>query len=291
VAAVRDHGSLVAGLRSQLATATAVDAPVFYGLRGGMQTLVDALARDIVERGARVLLGTRAIGVEQRDDPTDAGVRIVTRAASADHTEPLSSAPVDADAAVLTTPDAVTAALLAPIAPDVASDLNAVTYASVALVLLAVPEDAVDAPLEGTGFLVPEQEGLLLTACSYASSKWAHLTGTNRAPIVLRASAGRSNDDRPFALADDTLVDAVVADLGRTMGLRGDPLAWHVSRWPRALPQFEPGHLERVQSWRTRLADVAPRVQLAGAGIEGLGIPACIRQGRAAAQSIRAALG
>jgi oxygen-dependent protoporphyrinogen oxidase len=74
------------------------------------------------------------------------------------------------------------------------------------------------------------------------------------------------------------------------MGLRGAPERCEVVRWPGALPQFEPGHLDRVARWRARLAEAAPRVELAGAGIEGLGIPACIRQGRRAAAALAAAL-
>ena len=50
-----------------------------------------------------------------------------------------------------------------------------VDYATVALVALAVPSAGIDRPLDGSGFLVAQPEGLLITACSWASSKWAHL--------------------------------------------------------------------------------------------------------------------
>ncbi len=50
------------------------------------------------------------------------------------------------------------------------------------------------------GFLVPEREGLLLSACSWASSKWSHLAGD---PVILRASAGRITDERPSTMDDD----------------------------------------------------------------------------------------
>ena len=61
-----------------------------------------------------------------------------------------------------------------------------------------------------------------------------------------------------------------------------------VNRWPDALPQFPPGHARRVAAWRERLDGSLPGVVLAGAGIEGLGIPACIRQADAATRAVLA---
>ena len=77
----------------------------------------------------------------------------------------------------------------------------------------------------------------------------------------------------------------MVADLGTTMGLTAAPTATRVTRWPRALPQFTVGHLDRVRSWQAELARDQPGLVVAGAGLAGLGIPACIGQGRAAARA------
>jgi oxygen-dependent protoporphyrinogen oxidase len=48
-------------------------------------------------------------------------------------------------------------------------------HASVALVALAYPRGAISRALDGSSFLVARGEGRLMTACSWASSKWAHL--------------------------------------------------------------------------------------------------------------------
>jgi oxygen-dependent protoporphyrinogen oxidase len=164
--------------------------------------------------------------------------------------------------------------------PEAADGLRAVAYASVILVTLAFPPDALGRALDGTGFLVPEREGRLLTACSWASSKWAHLGGGS---VILRASAGRRGDTRAFELDDDELVGQLTADLRDTMGVTGEPSAHRVNRWPDALPQFAPGHAERVAGWRRQIHDALPGLTIAGAGIGGLGIPACIRQAQQAA--------
>jgi len=54
-----------------------------------------------------------------------------------------------------------------------------------------------------------------------------------------------------------------------------------------ALPAgLEPGHLDRVDAIERALAAALPRVVLAGAALRGIGVPACIRQGREAAREV-----
>ncbi len=179
-AALRDHESLIGGLQAQRAAADP-DRPVFFGLAHGSETLTEALVDALRLAGAdlRVRAPVEAIG--------DAGGGFTVRVAG-------SGEWLDADAVVLTCPLDATAGLLAPLAPDVAAAMAAVAYADVALVALAVPVDGIDRPLDGSGFLVAQPEGLLLTACSWASSKWAHLADPQVA--LLRASVGRADDTR-----------------------------------------------------------------------------------------------
>jgi oxygen-dependent protoporphyrinogen oxidase len=61
------------------------------------------------------------------------------------------------------------------------------------------------------------------------------------------------------------------------------PVAVRVNRWMRSFPQYEPGHLDLVDRIDRALAEEAPRVVVTGAAFRGLGVPACIRQGREAA--------
>ena len=66
--------------------------------------------------------------------------------------------------------------------------------------------------------------------------------------------------------------------------VRGEPLDVAVHRWPRAFPQYAPGHLERMRGLQETLP---PHLALAGAALGGVGIPACIGTGRDAAQRLR----
>lgn len=276
-AAVRDQPSLIAGLRAQreatMASASG-DAPVFYGLRAGTATLIDALVHELAPGAVR--LGCEALAIT----PMDRGGWEIGFASTNDTS---SVGTIEADGVVVATPTYRTASLLQPLAPDVAADLSQLEWASVVLVTIAVPRSSVAHPLDGSGFLVAEGEGLLMTACSWGSSKWAHWSSGDT--VVLRVSAGRHHDRRALDLSDTDLCGALVNELGTTIGLDApaDSMVTRVSHWQRALPQFRPGHQARASHWKQAAGAVGRGLELTGAGYSGLGIPACIADATAAA--------
>ena len=269
--AARRNASLVRGLQAMKAAAPPdPGTPMFYSLPGGLQRLVDRVVGALT---AEIHLSTAATSIERR--------------AGAGYTVHTAGGPVEGDAVVLAAPAFADARLLEAVAPEPAAALGAIDYSSVALVTLAVPADAVARPLDASGYLVPRTEGCLITACTWASSKWAHLAVPGQ--VLLRASAGRYGDERIADLDDDALVAAVRADLGTTMDLDAEPSEVRVVRWTRSFPQYAPGHLQRMAAVDEQLAAEAPGVVLAGAAQKGVGIPACIRQGREAAAAVVAA--
>jgi len=135
--------------------------------------------------------------------------------------------------------------------------------------------------LDGSGFLVPRTTGLMLSACSWASSKWGHLDVGDT--VLVRASTGRLGDERFAAMDDDTLVTTLLDELSMTSAITGAPREIRVKRWMDSFPQYEPGHLDLVDRIERGLAEEAPNVVVTGAALRGLGVPACIRQGREAA--------
>jgi oxygen-dependent protoporphyrinogen oxidase len=257
--------SLVRAASALRAQALDTGRPVFLAPAGGMGRLVAALTDRL---GDAVRLGAAVGAVE----PDGRGWRIA----------PLD---VNADAVLVAAPAFAAAPLLKPLAPEAAEVLAAVDHASVALVALAVPADGVGRELDGSGFLVPRSAGLLLTACSWLTSKWPHLA-VDPGVAVLRASVGHDGDDRGRSLPDDALVAGVLADLGATMGLRAAPLEVRVSRWERSFPQPRPGHLAAVARADAALAARSPRLAATGAWARGVGVPACIRGARAAAARV-----
>ena len=170
---------------------------------------------------------------------------------------------LDADQVIVTLPAPAAGALVAPVSASASGLLHSIDYASVVLVSLAFNKADVSHPMDGSGYLVPAVEGRTITACSW----------------------GRYRDNRATLMEDDALLSAVRADLAATMGLNAEPHMVRISRWEQSLPQFRPGHLELVADIERALARDAPWLQVTGAWARGLGLPACIHQGRQAART------
>jgi protoporphyrinogen/coproporphyrinogen III oxidase len=235
-------------------------------LDGGLTRLVDALARTF---DGDVRLGVQARGLHRRGHQYQLQLSDGTELAS--------------DAVVLATPAFVTAGLLAEIAPQAAAAAAEVPYADVASVTLVYPREALTRDLDGTGFLVPPEEGLMLVGCSWLPAKWPQLA--DPATVLIRAMVGRYGDRRFVALDDDELVAAVHDELVCTMGMSAAPKEAHVQRWPRAMPQYTVGHQGRLDRLDRALGRV-PGLHVTGAAYRGVGLASCVVQAERTAQDL-----
>ena len=289
-AAVRSGAeTLIEACRAQRAAAADPSAPVFFAPRDGMSALVAALVADVGGRGVDLASG-RATGLSRAGSGWHVTLDLGPPEDRSSPETAIGTARslLAADGIVVASPAPAASTLVRDAAPRAATLLAAIPYASVAMVSVAVPRERIDRDLDASGYLVPRVEGRVLTACSWTSSKWPHLAGDGT--VWLRASAGRDGDDAALALDDDALLAAVLADLRDTMQLRGDPVEVRLTRWTDSFPQYRPGHLDRVDAIDADLASSARGVAVAGAALRGLGVPACIRQGTAAAQQVLASL-
>ncbi|MEM9613492.1 MAG: protoporphyrinogen oxidase [Actinomycetota bacterium] len=242
--------------------------PVFYGIPGGTARIVDTVLAALEDSG-RARLHLRS-PVSDLDAVTDgAGAE---GAGAGD-------VPV-----IIGTPAFATADIVASVSPDAAALLEGIGYASVAQAVVELPRSAVGCELDASGILFPRVEGTMLTACTWLSTKWAHYRRPDS--VLLRLSSGRFGDRRPADHDDASLIAALLDDLRTVVAVDGTPIATRVLRWDRAFPQYAPGHLGRVAAITDALAADAPNVRLVGAAYRGIGLPACIDDGRTAAQEL-----
>jgi protoporphyrinogen/coproporphyrinogen III oxidase len=262
--------------------------PVFYGLEEGIGSLPRALERRLASSGVTVSLSSPARALVRTSEQrwrltTDRGV-------------------LESDGVIIAIPARAAGDLLEATSGPLAVDLRAVPYAGVVTVTLAWPFGAVPAVtaaslatitrrsggessgsakvLPGSGVLVPRGQGHLITAATFTSTKWPR--SANPGEIVVRASAGRHGDERALLLDDDALVAAVCRDLSEILGITAAPLEHRIERWPDSFPQYVSGHLARVERIRAAVTAI-PGLALCGAAYDGIGIPACVESGAAAA--------
>ncbi|WP_054055603.1 protoporphyrinogen oxidase [Alloactinosynnema sp. L-07] len=251
--------------------------PVFGTVPSGLSTLVDRLARDVdVRLGVPVRLLER----------TESGWRLTLGAAASGH-EPADPV-LDVDAVVLAVPPAAARRLLDGVVAVAAMAYSRIETASVGVVALALPPGT---PLPDTsGVLVgaAERRGdgkpFAVKAFTYSATKWAHLDA-----VVVRGSVGRFGDPGALLADDDELVRLVRDDLAELAGVTAAPIDTLVTRWGGGLPQYGVGHVELARRIEEAVA-AEPGLAVAGAALHGVGVPACIGTGEAAARRVAAHL-
>ena len=265
-AALRRDTSLIRGMAAVRASTGAAigsgdaDNPVFYGLPGGIARIIDRLVEELA--GADLRLGATVSDLDRF---------------------------ADADAIVLAVPAFVAADLVggrwggpgpggAGPGQQAAELLSSIEYAGVSQVVVELPIAGLDRVLDASGILFPRISGKTMTACTWLSTKWDHYR--RPASVLIRLSAGRFGDDRHAGLSDAELVAVVLGELGSVIGFDQPPIATRVVRWPRAFPQYTPGHKDRLARLREHLAELDPRLSVVGAPYDGIGIPACIAAAR-----------
>lgn len=254
--------------------------PVFGTLVNGLSTLIDQLAE---HSSADIKLNTTVRALQRNDQGT--WQLTLGAAASAHAPEPTT---VEADAVVLAVPAPAASKLLSPVVPAAAEALTGIEVASMAVVALALP----------AGTQLPESSGVLIgageqhgngtpftaKAFTFSPRKWPHQASTG-APVLLRASVGRFGDNTSLRYTDEELVRRVRADLAELTGVTAEPVDSRVMRWGGGLPQYGVGHTERVARAERLIAEV-PALELTGAALHGVGIPACIATADAAARRL-----
>ncbi|HZW72175.1 MAG TPA: protoporphyrinogen oxidase, partial [Caldimonas sp.] len=231
------HGSLI---RGQLAGAsdrpgnpeTPKNRAHSFSFRNGMQTLTDALARTV----ERVATGVRVERIEHDAE----GRWIVTGRRNGE------TIVRRARAVIIAVPAAEASQLVRELARDAAQGLAAIDYAAVATVATAYRRADVADPLAGFGFLVPRKENRRILGTLFSSSMFE-----NRAPVgtVLLTTfvGGRRHPELPQR-SDDEIATIVTGELRDLVGARAAPLWIAITRWPRAIPQYDLGHRERLST-------------------------------------------
>ena len=274
LAAAQRRGGLMRALRAEVPAPNPDGPPLFWALHGGMASLVASLATALESRGVDLARSAPVECLGRAGPGWDASVGGVTHRA---------------DGVVLAVPAPAASRLLRPHDDEAAGLLDTIDYAAVTVATFRVAADDVPESLFGTGFLVPRRsahpgrEPWAVTACTFLDRKWPHLA--REGEVLLRVSLGRIDDVRAEALTDPEVLDRAWEELTALLGVRGQPLEGTVVRWPDGLPQYRVHHLLRTAGVEAAIARLGG-LAVAGAAYHGVGIPACIASGRAAARAL-----
>jgi oxygen-dependent protoporphyrinogen oxidase len=277
----REHRSLIlAMLRKARSQADAEKSgtsgarySLFLSFDCGMEVLVQALEHALVQSSATTLA--------QVDIRKNTRVQSLSWTGASWTIQTQTGETLGADALCLAVPAYIAAQLLSNVDAELSTQLNQIKYASTATINFAYDRAAIQHPLDGFGFVVPFIERRSLIACTFSSVKFAGRAPENH--VLLRAFVGGALQPEMFALDETDMLSSVERDLRELLGIKTRPLFAEVAKWQNSMPQYEVGHLDRVEQIDDELSQI-PALALAGNAYRGAGIPDCIRSGEKAAE-------
>jgi oxygen-dependent protoporphyrinogen oxidase len=224
--------------------------------RGGLQELIDALARTL---GPALKTRSRVTALASLPE----GGYHLTLA----HGET-----IDASAVILACPSWRAAEATSALDSELSATLAEIPSAPLVVLHLGFGVEDLPTPAAGFGFLVPRGEGPRILGTIWASSIFP-----GRAPpgkVLLTTMVGGAHDPDATDLPDDRLIEIVRQDLRTAMGIEKPPCFVRVFRHPRGIPQYTLGHADRLERAARRL-EAHPGISLAGNSYRGISVNNC----------------
>lgn len=263
----KEHRVLLRGVREALEERRSEDA-LFAAPVNGMTELVNALEARLRESGVTIETATEVRSITRRN-----GWEIRLSGGGT----------VSADQVILATPASVSGAILKEQDRTLGRELSKIGTVSVGVAVMTYEPKGIPQGAEISGILVPPVERRLTTAISFFDHKWP-LRETN-GQAVLRVSVARRGDQRALKIPRGNLLRALEDDVCELLGTTARPWFSTFRPWADALPHYAVGHPQLVERIEKRAGE-QEGLHLAGASYRGLGLAACVVDGRRAARAV-----
>lgn len=248
---------------------------VTFSFKGGIAEWPQAIARALGPR--RVWRSARASDLFH-----EAGVwRLVVERDGRAET-------VEARAVILATPAYAAAELVDDLDGQAAAALRAIPYSSMAVVNLGYRRNQVAHPLDGFGVLAPSCEGRSFLGILWASSLFPPFAPEGRV-LTINLMGGSLRPVRPEQTREELIAQAI-KDNEQVIGASGAPEVVNYTAWPRAIPQYNFGHDERIAALEG-LERARPGLHFLGSYRGGVGVPKCWKNGVTLADRVADQLG
>ncbi|XP_074665253.1 protoporphyrinogen oxidase isoform X2 [Strix aluco] len=243
-----------------------------WSLRGGMESLAEALAAFLRPRGVELRCHAPLLRLRRCPD----GRWQLT----------LADGTVTADHVISALPAAALAEVLPDEAEPLAQELRRIPAVSVAVVNLQY--EGVTLPVTGFGHLVPSSEDASLLGIVYDSVAFPQHNGTGAASVRLTVMLGGAWFGQSFgeAAAPALLLQRAQAAVREQLGLEPAPTRCIVRVHQACIPQYTLGHWQRTERIGRFLAEQQLPLSLVGASYAGVSVNDCIASARAAVERL-----
>lgn len=244
-----------------------------WSLRGGLETLPQALHAHLTCKGVSILKGQPVCGLSLQPE----GRWKVS----------VGDSSLEADHIISAIPAAALSRLLPAKAAPLARVLSTIPAVSVAVVNLQYLGARL--PVQGFGHLVPSSENPCVLGIVYDSVAFPEQDGNLpglRVTVMLGGSWLPTLETGGCELSQELFQQQAQEAVATQLGLKEQPSHCLVHLHKNCIPQYTLGHWQKLESAMQFLTAQRLPLTLAGASYEGVAVNDCIESGRQAAATV-----
>ncbi len=247
-----------------------------FSFLDGMQTLTDALANEIREK-------THSVDVlSVTESPGDGSARFLVRYMHDGEEHNLT-----ARAVIIAAPAAAAAGLSRDVAPELQTILSEIPYPPVAEVITGFTPTAGMHPLDGFGFLIPKVERRRILGTIFSSTIFRKRAPEGR--VHLTTFVGGMRQPEEALRSDEEIARTALDEQHALLGTPAKPDFIHVTSWKHAIPQYVPGHLDRMHA--IDVAEAAhPGLYFCANYRGGISVGDCVKSAHAVVERVMLAM-
>lgn len=260
-----DFGSIIKGFEANKAQFSRAADKKFISFKKGLDSLLYRIVETLTD--VDVKLGT---GVETIEEG---------RTLHLTNGETLT-----ADAIVLALPNDAIAKLL----PSEALQPYFTKFTTASVITMYLGFTVPDAllPADGTGYIVSDNTNVVCNAATWTSRKWKHTSAQGNLLVRLFYKNINARYEELEAMTEDELTAIGIADVKNSLGIDAEPSVVNITKWTNQMPRYDLAHRDALQGLEQKLAEHYPSIYLAGCSYYGVGIGACIQNGKSIGEKV-----
>ncbi|MEQ6357616.1 protoporphyrinogen oxidase [Lysinibacillus sp. M3] len=257
-----DYGSIIKGFDANREQFLKAANKKFISFKNGLSSLIDRLEETLTD--VEIIKGIATISVKKQENQYS-----VTLA---------NGKIIEANHVVMALPNEAVQSLLQD--ESLNGYFEQFNTASAITIYLGfdVPDNRL--PADGTGYIVSHNSDVICNAATWTSRKWKHTSAEGKLLVRLFYKSINPEYERLRLMSDEELAAVALEDVRKSLGIEETPTIVDVTKWIDQMPKYDLAHREALQGLVQELEKNYPNLSIAGCSYFGVGIGACIQNGK-----------
>lgn len=257
-----DYGSIIKGFDANREQFVKAANKKFISFKNGLSSLIDRLEETLTD--VEIIKGIATTSVKKQEN-----LYAVTLA---------NGKMIEANHVVLALPNEAVQSLLQD--DSLNGYFEQFNTASAITIYLGfdVPDNRL--PADGTGYIVSHNSDVICNAATWTSRKWKHTSAEGKLLVRLFYKSINPEYEKLRMMSDEELAVVALEDVKKSLGIEEKPTVINVTKWIDQMPKYDLAHREALQGLLQELEKNYPNLSIAGCSYFGVGIGACIQNGK-----------